>query len=91
MPELWEVFVRPKSGTDFRHCGSVRAAGPALAKLAARDLYTRRHEAISIWVVKSADIHALDPNIRDVYFTSPGEHPERYAEYYSLPDGVEDI
>ena len=48
---LWEVFVRSKSGLSHRHVGSVHASDAGLAIEAARDLYTRRQEGVSLWVV----------------------------------------
>jgi ring-1,2-phenylacetyl-CoA epoxidase subunit PaaB len=48
---LWEVFIRNRSGLPHKHCGSVHAPDATLALQAARDVYTRRGEAVSIWVV----------------------------------------
>ncbi len=58
---LWEVFVRSKAGLDHKHCGSLHAADPKLAIQLARDVYTRRQEGTSIWVVRSDQIVASDP------------------------------
>jgi ring-1,2-phenylacetyl-CoA epoxidase subunit PaaB len=33
----------------------------------ARDLYTRRSEGVSIWVVRASDIEASTPDERDDY------------------------
>ena len=54
--ELYEVFVRPRAGLDHRHVGSVHASDDAMALAKARELYTRRMEGVSLWVVKSSDI-----------------------------------
>src|ERR1700722_5972563 len=51
---LWEVFIRARNGLSHRHAGSVHAADPEMAMQAARDVYTRRGEGLSIWVVPSA-------------------------------------
>ena len=58
---LFEVFVRPKAGLDHKHCGSLHASDAAMAIQLARDVYTRRQEGCSVWVVRSSDITASDP------------------------------
>ena len=55
---LWEVFVRSRNGLSHAHVGSLHAADATLALHNARDVYTRRGEGTSIWVVRSSDIHA---------------------------------
>ena len=57
---LWEVFIRSKQGLNHKHVGSLRAPDATLALENARDVYTRRSEGISIWVVESAHIHATE-------------------------------
>ena len=59
---LWEVFVRSRRGLDHKHVGSLHAADPEQALQAARDTYTRRQEGVSLWVVRSSDIHASQAN-----------------------------
>lgn len=58
---LWEVLIRPRNGLSHKHAGSLHAADEVMALQAARDVYTRRGEGNSIWVVRSADIVASDP------------------------------
>ena len=48
---LWEVFIRSKQGLDHKHAGSLHAADAQMAIENARDVYTRRNEGVSIWVV----------------------------------------
>jgi len=48
---LWEVFIRSKQGLDHKHAGSLHAADAQMAIENARDVYTRRMEGVSIWVV----------------------------------------
>jgi ring-1,2-phenylacetyl-CoA epoxidase subunit PaaB len=55
---LWEVFIRSKQGLDHKHVGSLHAADAQMAVENARDVYTRRMEGVSIWVVESKYIHA---------------------------------
>jgi ring-1,2-phenylacetyl-CoA epoxidase subunit PaaB len=58
---LWEVFIRSRNGLAHKHVGSLHAADATLALQAARDIYTRRGEGLSIWVVPSNAITASDP------------------------------
>ena len=55
---LWEVFVRSKQGLEHKHCGSLHAVDAVQALQMARDVYTRRQEGVSIWVVQSSAITA---------------------------------
>ena len=55
---VWEVFIRSKKGLSHKHVGSLRAPDFQMAIKNARDVYTRRSEGISIWVVKSNNIFA---------------------------------
>ena len=48
---LWEVFVRSRRGLSHVHSGSLHAPDAEMALRNARDLYTRRQEGVSIWVV----------------------------------------
>src|ERR1700684_3821814 len=65
---IWEVFVRSKSGLDHKHCGSLHAPDAKLAIQSARDVYTRRQEGTSVWVVRSDQIVASDPADKAMYF-----------------------
>jgi len=58
---LWEVFIRSKQGLDHKHVGSLHATDAAMAIENARDVYTRRQEGVSIWVVESNYITASNP------------------------------
>ena len=55
---LWEVFVRASRGLSHVHAGSLHAPDAEMALRNARDLYTRRQEGVSIWVVPAAEITA---------------------------------
>ena len=59
---LWEVFIRGQHGLNHRHVGSLHAPDSEMAIRHARDVYTRRNEGVSIWVVKSGDITASSPS-----------------------------
>jgi len=86
---LWEVFIRSKSGLDHKHCGSLHAADATLAIQMARDVYTRRQEGTSIWVVRSDQIVASDPDTRDMDFEPAADKVYRHPTFYKLPPDVD--
>jgi ring-1,2-phenylacetyl-CoA epoxidase subunit PaaB len=86
---LWEVFVRSKSGLDHKHCGSLHAADAAMAIQLARDVYTRRQEGSSVWVVRSDQIVASDPADKDMYFDPMEDKVYRHPTFYQLPKEVD--
>ena len=86
---LWEVFVRTKAGLDHKHCGSLHAADPQLAIQLARDVYTRRQEGCSVWVVRSDQIVASDPADKAMYFDPAEDKVYRHPTFYKLPPEVD--
>ncbi len=84
---LWEVFIRQKRGLAHVHAGSLHAPDADTALLAARDVYTRRVEGVSIWVVASTEIVASDPDEVPAFFEAI-EKPYRHATHYDIPDEV---
>jgi len=88
---LWEVFVRAKNGLSHRHVGSVHAADAAMAVEAARDVYTRRLEGVSLWVVPSAAIPASDPGQAEALFAPAEDKVYRHPTFYTLPEGAKNI
>jgi ring-1,2-phenylacetyl-CoA epoxidase subunit PaaB len=65
---LFEVFVRSRNGLAHKHVGSLHAPDATLALQAARDVFTRRGEGLSIWVVPSNAITASDPADKAMMF-----------------------
>lgn len=88
---LWEVFVRAKHGLSHRHVGSVHAADARMAIEAARDVYTRRMEGVSLWVVPSTAITASDPGEQDALFEPAQDKVYRHPTFYTIPDNVKNI
>jgi ring-1,2-phenylacetyl-CoA epoxidase subunit PaaB len=88
---LWEVFVRPARGTNHVHVGSLHAADATMALQNARDLYTRRGEGVSIWVVPSAAVVASSPDEKDAFFAPAADKVYRHPTFYAIPDGVEHL
>jgi ring-1,2-phenylacetyl-CoA epoxidase subunit PaaB len=85
---LWEVFIRARSGLAHKHCGSLHAADSEMALQAARDVYTRRGEGNSIWVVPSSAIIASDPSDKDELFEPALSKIYRHPTFYEVPDDV---
>jgi ring-1,2-phenylacetyl-CoA epoxidase subunit PaaB len=85
---LWEVFIRSKQGLDHKHAGSLHAADAAMAIENARDVYTRRQEGISLWVVESKYIHATNPDDAESLFDPAEDKVYRHPTFYDLPDEV---
>jgi ring-1,2-phenylacetyl-CoA epoxidase subunit PaaB len=83
---LWEVFIRSKHGIDHKHVGSLHAADAQMAVENARDVYTRRMEGISIWVVESKYIHASNPEEAGSLYEPANDKVYRHPTFYDLPD-----
>jgi ring-1,2-phenylacetyl-CoA epoxidase subunit PaaB len=88
---LWEVFIRARNGLNHAHVGSVHAVDAEMAVANARDVYTRRGEGVSIWVVPSAAIVASDPADKDELFAPALDKIYRHPTFYEIPDGVGNI
>lgn len=85
---LWEVFIRSKQGLDHKHVGSLHAADAQMAIENARDVYTRRMEGVSIWVVESKHIIASNPSEAGELYEPAVDKVYRHPTFYDLPDEV---
>ena len=85
---LWEIFIRSKQGIDHKHAGSLHAADAQMAIENARDVYTRRMEGVSIWVVESKYIHASNPDEAAQLYEPANDKIYRHPTFYDLPDEV---
>jgi ring-1,2-phenylacetyl-CoA epoxidase subunit PaaB len=85
---LYEVFVRGKRGLNHVHVGSLHAPDDEMAVYAARDVYTRRNEGVSIWVVRASAITASSPDEKDPMFAPSGDKVYRHPTFYEIPDDV---
>ncbi len=84
----WEVFVRSKQGLEHKHCGSLHAADAQQALTMARDVYTRRQEGVSIWVLPSAQITASAPEDKEAFFEPAADKIYRHPTFYQIPEEV---
>jgi ring-1,2-phenylacetyl-CoA epoxidase subunit PaaB len=85
---LWEVFIRSKQGLDHKHVGSLHATDAPMAIENARDVYTRRMEGVSIWVVESKYITASNPEEAGELYEPAVDKVYRHPTFYDLPDEV---
>ncbi len=85
---LWEVFIRSKQGLDHKHAGSLHAADATMAIENARDVYTRRQEGVSLWVVESKYIHASNPDEAGELYEPAADKIYRHPTFYEIPDEV---
>ncbi len=85
---LWEVFIRSKAGLDHKHAGSLHAADAEMAIENARDVYTRRMEGVSIWVVESKNIIASDQGESESLYEPANDKIYRHPTFYNLPEEV---
>jgi ring-1,2-phenylacetyl-CoA epoxidase subunit PaaB len=88
---LWEVFVRAKRGLSHVHVGSLHAPDADMAIRNARDLYTRRQEGVSIWVIPADAIAASSPDEKDSFFDPAADKVYRHPTFYTVPEGVQHL
>jgi len=82
---LYEIFIRSKNGLEHRHAGSLHAADAQMAIENARDVYTRRQEGVSIWVVPSSEITATQSDQAGELFEPAVDKVYRHPTFYDLP------
>jgi ring-1,2-phenylacetyl-CoA epoxidase subunit PaaB len=68
--------------------GSLHAADAQMAMENARDVYTRRMEGVSIWVVESRHIIASNPADAQELYDPAADKVYRHPTFYDLPDEV---
>lgn len=88
---LWEIFIQSKPGLNHKHVGSLHAADAQMAIENARDVYTRRNEGISIWVVPAEAISASSPEDEGAFFEPANDKIYRHPTFYEIPEGVKYI
>lgn len=88
---LFEVFIRSKRGLDHRHVGSLHAEDSDQALEYARDVYLRRSEGVSIWVVRSSHITASQEIDVESFLDPMDDKPYRHATHYKLPKEVDNM
>lgn len=89
--ELWEVFIQSNLGKHHIHAGSVHASDKEMALQNARDVYTRRGEGTSIWVVPAQYIVASNPAESEMYYDPSNDKVYRHPTFYKIPEGAQQI
>lgn len=85
---LWEIFIRGSHGLAHRHVGSLHAPDAEFAMKNARDVYTRRNEGLSIWVVQSSSILASTPSEKGPMFEPATSKVYRHPTFFDIPDEI---
>ena len=85
---LWEVFVQGEQGAPHEHVGSVHAVDAESALQNGRDVYARRGNIVSMWVVPSALITASRPEDRGPFFDPSDDKIYRHPQFYKVPRGL---
>ncbi len=88
---VYEVFVRSARGLDHIHVGSLHAESPEHALMYARDVYIRRAEGVSIWVVEQKNITASKEQDLTDFVEPMSDKQYRHATHYVLPDEVNNM
>jgi ring-1,2-phenylacetyl-CoA epoxidase subunit PaaB len=88
---LWEVFIRSQHGLAHKHVGSLHASDAEMAVNNARDVYTRRNEGVSIWVVPSNAIVASSPADKESLFEPANSKIYRHPTFFPMPEDVKHI
>ena len=87
----WEVFIQTKNGAPHEHAGSVHASDKKMALQNARDIYTRRNEGRSLWVVETDDIAATSSEDEAEFFDPAEDKIYRTPNFYKMPKGSTNI
>ncbi len=85
---LWEVFIRSKNGLSHKNVGRLHATDSEMAIENALDVYTRRQEGVSIWVVESKDVKASNPSQSEALYDPARNKIYRHPTFYDIPDEV---
>lgn len=88
---VWEVFLQMKQGGAHEHAGNVHAEDAEMAIQNARDVYARRGHPLSIWVVRSEDMHASRSEDQDSLFDPADDKLYRHPTFYTVPRGVREV
>src|SRR5262252_9118077 len=85
---LWEVFIRSQHGLAHKHVGSLHAPDAEMAFNNARDVYTRRNEGVSIWVVRANAITSSSPGDKAPLFEPSNSKVYRHPTFFPMPEEV---
>ena len=66
--DTYEVFHQSNDGEAHIHVGNVHAPDEEMALLSARDVFVRRFDCISLWVVRTDHIYSSNSEENEVLF-----------------------
>lgn len=73
---------------SHRHVGSLHAADEEAAMKNARDVYTRRNEGVSIWVVEARHITASSPGEKEALYDPSSSKIYRHPTFFPMPEEI---
>jgi len=82
---VYEVFTQENLGDPHIHAGNIHAADAEMALQNARDVFSRRGEAKSLWVVPAIHISATTPADASSFFDSAQDKIYRHPQFYNTP------
>ena len=88
---MYEVFILSKPGQSHKHAGTVQAATAEMALQNARDVYTRRMEGTSIWVVPSKYLVTSEGVDKEAFFDPADDKLYRHPTFYEIPNDVKNM
>jgi ring-1,2-phenylacetyl-CoA epoxidase subunit PaaB len=83
--------VRSQHGLSHKHVGSLHAPDAEIAINNARDVYTRRNEGVSIWVVLANQIIASSPHDKEELFEPANTKVYRHPTFFPIPEEVKNL
>ena len=89
---LWEIFIRSAS-MAWRTSTWVACTHrmPKWPIKNSRDVYTRRNEGVSIWVVRAVDIVASSPADKGALFEPSNSKVYRHPTFFPMPEEVKNL
>lgn len=78
----YEVFQQTQRGGRFTHVGSVHAPDPEVALVYAKEQYGRRKTTTNMWVVKTSNVFAFNPDDDDMFETAPEKKHREAAGFH---------
>jgi len=79
--QVYEIFRQEREGEPMEHSGSVVAPSDDLARQYARDFFSRRNEALRLWVVPRSAICEVDDSD---WLKPPFDHTYRVPAGYNV-------
>ena len=74
--KTYEVFLKKPGKSPFEHAGSLEAPDAEMARVLARESYTRRAEGAAMWLVARTDLTVVEED-----FIAPNaDKPHRHSD-----------